>query len=758
MTASLVTAIPAHPRSTAAPDALLRVIAIASLVLAPALAPGAAVAQSRNADQALEDLIPDSALDNPEGWALDTEAAKKPAPDPQTLISPVALPPLTDIPEISIPWPDEAELPPIESLTPDPDIGLAEEQAKAAGETLDTALPDNDSDTVAIANAAIVKISDQVELAFPPDVLFPEQGAVAERFKELSTLRTLDNKNDNLALLTRRARQDIDLLQQILRLYGYYDAEVSQTLSGLERPTEGGTGDGVAGRTPIDVQKVVVRFDVVPGPQYKLAKIDLGDVTRAPDGPALRATFAMQTGDPVNSDVIVAERTHLDIKLGETGYAFAKLGEPALAIDHGPRTGDLTLPVTTGGKYAFGNVTSTLPDYLSSRHLERIARFHPGDPYKRSLVDDLRQAILATSLVSSVTVKAREVAPPTADAPGTVDLDVALVKAPQRTVAGLIGYSSGEGVRLEASWEHRNFFPPEGLVRFRGVVGTREQLLGATYRRNNFIARDQVLSVDLYAQTRDTDAYDARTASFIASFEKQTTLIFQKPWAYSIGLEVVASSELPKADVGSVGRTTYFVGALPVRGAYDGSDNLLDPKRGFRVALRVSPEVSVQSGVKSTYVRAQFDASTYQPVSDSIVVAARTRLGTIQGTALANIAPSRRLYAGGGASVRGFTYQAVGPKDAAGDPSGGRSLAEFSLEARVKTGLVGGAVSVVPFVDAGAVGQGTTPTLRGTKIGVGVGVRYETNFGPIRVDIGTPLNPSKGDSRIGVYVALGQAF
>ena len=271
------------------------------------------------------------------------------------------------------------------------------------------------------------------------------------------------------------------------------------------------------------------------------------------------------------------------------------------------------------------------------------------------------------------------------------------------------------------------------------------------------MTRDQVLSVDLYAQTRDTDAYNARTASFIASLEKQTTLIFQKPWAYSIGLEVVASSELPAANSG-MGRTTYFVGALPVRGAYDGSDSLLDPKKGYRVALRVSPEISVQSGVKSTYVRTQLDASLYQPVSDGIVVAARTRLGTIQGTAIANIAPSRRFYAGGGASVRGFTYQAVGPKDAAGDPSGGRALAEFSLEARVKTGLVGGAVSVVPFVDAGAVTEGTMPSLRGAKIGVGVGVRYDTNFGPIRVDIGTPLNPSKGDSRIGVYVALGQAF
>ena len=141
-----------------------------------------------------------------------------------------------------------------------------------------------------------------------------------------------------------------------------------------------------------------------------------------------------------------------------------------------------------------------------------------------------------------------------------------------------------------------------------------------------------------------------------------------------------------------------------------------------------------------------------------MVLAARTRLGTIQGTDLANIAPSRRFYAGGGGSVRGYGFQAVGPRDATNNPTGGRSLTEFSLEARVRTGFVGGAVSVVPFVDAGSVGTGASPSLSGLQVGVGVGLRYDTNFGPIRIDVGTPLNRRKGDSPVGVYIALGQAF
>jgi len=660
---------------------------------------------------------------------------------------------LTGIPAITLAWPDASELPPITPLTPDPDIGEAAEQAKAAGQALASdADPGSGRGIGQIPGASLLPITPQLVLAFPPDeTAIPEREAVTQRFGALAALRKFGNEEDNLAQLTRRARQDTELLQQVLRVYGYYDAEVFQSTTGYAAPVEGG------GPAPaIDLKKVGVRFDVRPGPRYTFSRISLGDIALQRDAPALTRAFALSPGDPVNSDRIVSERDHLITALGEGGHAFAKVGEPDLSIDHADATGDLTVPVTSGGQYVMGEVHSSLPDYLSSRHLSRIARFRPGDPYRRSRVDDLRQAILATGLVSAVTVTPREVTPAADAQPGVADVDVTLSKAPQRTIAGLIGYSSGEGVRVEASWENRNFFPPEGLVRFRGVAGTREQLLGATYRRNNFLGRDQVLTADLYAQTRRTDAYQARTLSFSATYEKQTTLIFQKAFVWSAGFELLATSELPAAP-GST-RTTYFIGALPLRGAYDGSNDLLDPKRGVRVSLRLSPEISIQNGIRSSYVRAQLDASAYQPITSRVVLAERVRLGTIPGVNVNSIAPSRRFYAGGGASVRGFTYQGVGPRDALGNPSGGRSLSEFSLEARVQTGLMGGAVSLVPFVDAGTVGTTASPTVNGLKVGAGIGLRYQTSFGPIRLDLGTPLNPSKGDSRIGVYVSLGQAF
>ncbi|MCA1662250.1 MAG: BamA/TamA family outer membrane protein [Novosphingobium sp.] len=722
---------------------MARLLAGAALLLTSP----AAWAQSTAADPALEELIPDSAVRDPEAWVQQAPAAGAPEVAAPELD---AASPLAPLPEMQLAWPDDTVLPPVEPLTPDPDIQLAEEAAEEELEALGVAPA---GEVPRLVDARIDALGSGVELAFPAGTEVAAQQELSDRFAALSSLRRLRDDDDNIAQLARRARTDRDLLLRVMRNYGYYDAEVYQTLGGLRE------GESVAGAaTP---GQATVRFDVLPGPQYVFGQVALGELAATGDDfAALRAAFGIGPGDPVLGDAIVTERIELDLALGETGYAFAKVGEPDLLIDHARREGDLTIPVTPGGKYAFGAVTSALPKFLSSRHLAAIARFDPGDIYKRSEVDDLRRAILATGLVSSVTVTPREVEAPAPGDLGTVAIDVALTKAPLRTIAGLVGYSSDEGFRAEASWEHRNLFPPEGALRVRGVAGTQEQLAGVTFRRNNVWGRDRILSLDLFAQTQDRDAFEARTVSFLANFERQSTIIYQKRWTYGIGLQAIATGEREgSVDGVEAPRQTFFIGAVPGHVLYDASDDLLDPTRGFRAGLRLSPEFSkINRGGSATYIKAQFDGSYYQPVSERIVLAARARLGTIAGTEIAQIAPSRRFYAGGGGSVRGYGFQQIGPRDTAGDPSGGRSLSELAVEARVRTGLFDGALAVVPFVDAGAVDETSTPSLSDLRFGAGVGLRYYTNFGPLRVDFATPLNPRPGDSRIGVYVALGQAF
>jgi translocation and assembly module TamA len=377
--------------------------------------------------------------------------------------------------------------------------------------------------------------------------------------------------------------------------------------------------------------------------------------------------------------------------------------------------------------------------------------------------------------VSSVTLTPRETAPPQGDQPGTVAMDVALQRAKLRTISGAIGYGTEEGFRVEAAWEHRNFFPPEGLLRVRAIAGTQEQLGGVTVRWNNFRRRDQVLTFDAYASQQDNAAYDAKTVGLSGNFERLSNLLFQKPFSWAVGAEVLYTDErnrqikieVPDGDDEDDDpdtitvmrpRQEYLIAGVHGRATIDTTDDLLDPTHGFRLTGFAAPEASRTQGEQYFYVRTQADFSYYQQFGTSVILAGRLRLASIPGAPLEAIAPSRRLYAGGGASVRGYGYQAIGPRDDIGQPIGGRSLSEVSLEARIKTGFFGGALSVVPFFDAGAVGVDPTPGFDALKFGAGVGVRYATGFGPLRLDVGFPLNPGPDDSFVAVYVSLGQAF
>lgn len=695
-------------------------------------------AQSRQAPQSLEDLIPDAAVENPEAWA---EQGAPPEADDDVLDDTIADAsevdpdsPLAEQPPIDLPWPDSLELPQLAPLEPDDSIQFAD-------------VEDDERPVTAFADAAVVEITSELVLAFPPDdTAFPEREAFAQRYRDLSTIAELDGDEDNIAQIAARAKADEELLATMLRVYGYYDAQVLRTIGAIL------PGEDTAS------ERATVRFDIIPGTRFRFGALDLGNLTAAADGPALRQAFEIQSGDPLSSDTIVAEQFDLDRALGELGYPFAAIDEPELLVDHARDEGDLKMQVTPGGKFVFGEVSSNLPDFLSSEHLTRIARFDAGDVYQRSLEFDLRRAIVATGLVSSVAITQRKVSEPSGDRPGEVALDVELTKARLRTIAGAIGYGTGEGFRAEASWEHRNLFPPEGMLRVRGIAGTQQQLAGVTFRKNNFRGRDKVLTLDAFASTISSQAFEARTVSAVGTYERLSTLLFQKPLSWSIGLEAVATQERARTRDVILPRQTFFVGALPGYAQLDTTDDLLDPTRGFRVGARLSPEVSRTNGTESFYLRSQVDASYYRQIKDRFVVAARVRFGAIPGTEIENIAPSRRLYSGGGGSVRGYGYQAIGPRDALGSPTGGRSLLEGAVEARIGTRYFDGALSVVPFLDAGSVGQSVLPDFDVVRFGVGVGARYETGFGPLRVDVATPINPGPGDSRIAVYVSLGQAF
>lgn len=623
------------------------------------------------------------------------------APDPQG-IDPSS--PMAPLPDLGVAWPDLG--------TPDIVEGMTEASPPPSDEV------EGDRRY-------------SVELAGVEDL--PSE--VTQRFDALSALRKGDGKPANAAQINRRAKDDAETLNVILRAAGYYDATIDTDVTPA--------GDRLA-----------VKLTVTPGVRYALSEVRVtGLEPTGPGAPAFREEFGVKPSEPIDADTVVDGQVALREKLGREGFPFAKVADSEVVVDHATRTATLDLRVEPGTERRIGKIVvlGKKPPF-GAKHAQVIARFRPGDLYNQTLVDDLRRAVVATGLVSTVTLE------PVPVGTGIVDINATMESAPPRTISGELGYGTGEGFRLAASWQHRNLIRPEGAVTFRGVAGTREQSLGALLRMGNFRKRDVVLNARLLGKHEVLAAYDATSFEFGANLERQTNLIWQKKWTYSYGFELIASRERDfVARAGVAQSRTFFIGALPATLAYDSSDDLLNPSRGFRLSGRISPEASFQGKVFG-YVRGQIDGSVYLPAGNRLVMAGRVRLGAIGGAAADTIAPSRLFYSGGGGSVRGFGYQEIGPRNALAQPDGGRSLAEFSLEARVRLPVFGGNFGVVPFLDAGNIYSSSLPKFTGLRLGAGLGFRYYSNFGPIRIDVGTPLARRPAENPVAVYVSLGQAF
>lgn len=632
----------------------------------------------------------------------------------------------------------EAELPPLSSIEAPADATPPE--APAAEPELAAPLPPITSfDVEPPAEASAADETKPAEIPYSVAIKGLDEVDLEGRFRGLSALLHDGRKAANAAQVSARADEDVALIGRILRSEGYYD----------------GTASAAVDTLPNAANRLTVTITATPGPRYRFGDIV---VTRAPEAPRQLALDALklETGEPIVAAEVESAEANISLRLPEQGYPFVTLGERDLLLDDRDHTGDYTLPVDPGPRALFGGIRVAGDLVFDAGHIAMLTRFDRGELYDSRKADDLRQALIATSLFSTISVEPIRTGNADAEGSETVDLLVRQTKGPWRQLAATAGYGTGEGIKVSGNWTHRNLFPPEGALILGAVAGTQEQSVSAVLRRSNAGQRDRTLALGASVARQDFEAYNAQTISLNANLSRASTPIWQKKWTWSVGAELIATRETP-FDIARAGRdkSTYFIAALPLQLGYDGSDSLLDPTRGFRVTGRVSPEAQKRSGGGfDGYARLLLETSAYFPVSDSLVMAGRVRVGSIMGVGRDDIAPSRRYYAGGGGSVRGFGYQELGPRDANNDPLGGRSLTEFAIEARYRFGDFG----IVPFFDAGRVGEGSAPSLSGMRYGAGIGGRYYTNFGPMRIDVATPINRRPGEARVALYISIGQAF
>ncbi|WP_294040856.1 BamA/TamA family outer membrane protein [Sphingomonas sp.] len=556
-------------------------------------------------------------------------------------------------------------------------------------------------------------------------------------FRTFSALKKGGGKAANIPMVTARAREDEALAVRLMKSKGYYDASAVSVIETI----------------PNDPTRVRAVINAVPGKLYRLGAIAVDAYPLPPDDLIAR-NLPLRTGDPIEAERIQGAEANVSLQLGQTGYPFARLGTRDILLDESNFTGDYTLPIDTGPRSRFGDITTNGRLAFGADHIRVLRRFKPGQLYDTRGIDDLRKALVATGLFSTVTVEPVDTGKDAPDGTRIVDIAVTQRVGKTRSIAATGGYSTGQGLRAEATYTARNAFPPEGALILNAVAGTQEQGAGITFRRSNWRQRDRTLSFGLAAGRNNYDAFNAVSLSLIGRVSYDSTPIWQKKFTYQYGFELTGTNEdVYDFALAKRRRGTYFIAALPVAGQFDTTNDLLDPTKGYRFKLSLSPETSVRGAVRP-YLRAIAEASTYYPVMDNLVLAGRVRVGSIQNIARDDLAPSRRYYGGGGGSVRGYGYQRLGPFDPNGDPVGGRSLNEFAVEARYRFGNFG----IVPFLDGGNSYESSMPKFKDLRFGAGIGGRFYTNFGPVRVDVATPLNRRKGDGRIALYISIGQAF
>jgi len=533
--------------------------------------------------------------------------------------------------------------------------------------------------------------------------------------------------------LRRRAEGDLERLRTALRSEGYYASQLDLEIDS-------------------DAQPVRVGLNVDPGPRYALVAYEISYVeSPAPpetEQPNLEE-IAVSIGMPARAPEIVAAEQSLISRLQQRGHPFARIAERKTFVNHEDRAMTVQLSVDAGPAATFGPLTFTGQQRVAEPYLRRVAGWREGAPYDRRILQETQRRLSATGLFSSVTAET----PAAPDADGALPVTVTVVEREHRSIGAAASISTDIGPGAEVFWEHRNLLGENETFRVSATGSLIEQSGTLNFRKPAFLDREQDFLAELTGGFEDNDAFERQAVEGLVALERPFLENWRISGGVSAGYEIVDEN----AD-NNTGEREFTLFGLPLTATRDTTDDPLDPASGTRLQTSLTPATGF--GDESLlFVTGVLGGSAYYAVDEDerFVLAGRARAGTILGEKTEVLPADRRFFAGGGGSIRGYEFQLVGPLDDDEDPLGGTSLVELGVEARVR---VSEDIGVVPFLDGGTVFDdpwfNSGETLRWAA---GLGVRYFTGFGPLRLDVAFPLNGRDDvDETLQLYISFGQAF
>jgi translocation and assembly module TamA len=548
--------------------------------------------------------------------------------------------------------------------------------------------------------------------------------------------KALDNAKQSLVLppgmidqgrvdelwLQRFEEQIPGRVQEALEPFGYYEPKISVR----REKTEEGTYRlriGVQPGPPILVRSIRVRLEG-PGAEASALK-------------TLTSEFPLATGDVLRQDLYEQGKQDLQNKAYDLGYLDAAYAVHSLRLMLGEAAADVDLVLQTGRRYAFGEVAFTGTPAYPDAFLRRYLAFKPGDVFSYKLMARTQSNFVNTDRFREVLVNPRR----DAAVEGRIPVDVSLTPAPPKSVKAGIGYGTDTGPRVSihykdlsvAGWGHE--FQTE--LKISPVL----QGIASRYILPSGLDVQSYTALTLSLQREDTDTYTTR----LIKLEAERARGFGAGRSGSLFVQM----QTENSDAGD--QTTQSFLLMPgVRFASIQYDNIIRPTRGFnyRIELRGTHQAL---GSETDFVQGVSYGELLIPLPARFSFLVRGQAATTwQDDPLRELPVSVRFFAGGDRSVRGYTYQSLGPRDGSGKVVGGKNLLVGNVELERAIGQNWGAAA---FYDAGNAFNNLSSI--DAAEGAGIGIRYYSPFGPIRLDLARQVGVSDPNWHIHLTVGLG---
>jgi translocation and assembly module TamA len=543
-----------------------------------------------------------------------------------------------------------------------------------------------------------------------------------------------DGTTDTQELLAA-ARADYERLLAVLYDEGRFGSVISITVDGRE------AADIPPLESPEVIDTITLRIDM--GPIYRFSQARIGPLAAQTELPEeFRRGATASTGA-----IRDAARAAID-GWRENGNALADIAAQQITARHDLNRVAANIAVAPGPVLSFGEVSIKGNTDVRTSRINTISGLTPGQRFDPVEIERAERRLRRTGSFRSVVISESDTAAPDGTLPMTIEVSE---QTPRRFGFGA-EYSTIDGVRLTGFWLHRNFLG--GAERFRvdseiagigGETGGIDYGVDLRYERPATPRADVDLFAELGFERLKEPDFQSRTGDFTLGFTRYAA----DDLVVTFGLGYLYS----EVD-DDFGKETYSLITLPLSATRERRDNLLDPTKGVFFKAEATPFYGL-SGTQSG-AQLKFDARGYRTFGETLPVTAalRLQLGSLMGPDLTESPPFYRFYSGGGGTVRGQDYQSLAVA-VNGDRTGGRSFAGISGEARVR---VTDAITLVGFYDWGFVAAESFTDGGDTHAGAGLGIRYNTGIGPIRLDLATPVSGAADASDFYIYVGIGQAF